>query len=125
MQLSEITGAAFSMIFGRLLRRAVAAAAFLLFGLVALYYLTTAGLVALEASYGILYARLIVGAVYAAAAAIPLAGLVVSRSKISIGAPAGDGQISPRNLQITMLVEAVMLGYMLANKTGGHTRREH
>ncbi len=124
MQLSEITGAAFTAIFGRLLRRAIAAVVFLLFGLIALYYLTTAGLVALEASYGILYARLIAGAVYAVAAAVPLVVLVVGRSKTSIGAPAGDGQVSPRNLQITMLVEAVMLGYMLANKAGSHTRRE-
>jgi len=121
MQLSEITGAAFSIVFGRLLRRAVAAVAFLLFALVALYYLTTAGLVALETSYGILYARLIVGAVYAVAAAFPLVVLVVNRPKSSIVAPTSDDQISPRNLQITMLVEAVMLGYMLANKA----RREH
>ena len=116
MQLSEIAGSALSAVFGRLVRQLVAALALLLFGLIALYYLTTAGLVALEASYGVLYARLIVGVIYAIAAAIPLVVLVVNRAKPAIAAPAGDGQISPRNMQITMLVEAVMLGYMLASK---------
>jgi hypothetical protein len=121
MQLTDLTGAAVSVLFGRMLRRLCAVAAFVLFALIALYYLTTGGLVALEASYGVLYARLIVGVVYAVAAAIPLAILVAGRQRAAIAASASDGQMSPRNLQITMLVEAVMLGYMLANKT----RREH
>jgi hypothetical protein len=124
MHLSEIAGSALSALMGRLVRTVIAALALLLFGLIALYYLTTAGLVALETSYGVVYARLIVGAVYAVAAAIPFVFLMVNRPKAAIAAPTGDGQMSPRNAQITMLVEAVMLGYMLASKTG-RARAEH
>jgi hypothetical protein len=118
MQISEIAGSALSALMGRLVRAVIAALALLLFGLIALYYLTTAGLVALEASYGIVYARLIVGAIYAVAAAIPLVILMVNRSRPAVAVQTGEGQMSPRNARITMLVEAVMLGYMLATKTG-------
>jgi len=122
MQLSDITAATVSAVAGRLVRRLAAATAVVLFALVALYHFTSAGLVALQMNFGLLQALLIVGAAYAAAAAVLRVTLFATRRKTPITGSA-PGTLSSRNMQITMLLEAVMLGYMLANKTG-RTRHE-
>lgn len=83
------------------------------FTVVAICYFTAAGTVALDAQYGTLYARVIMGAIYAAVAiACAISWAVLSR-RSSIRTPPLSTQ---REMQIAMLVEAVMLGYSLARK---------
>ena len=60
------------------------------------------------------HAQLIVGAIYTAAAAITYAIFwAMGRSSASAGAPL---LTAPREMQLAMLIEAVMLGYSLARK---------
>ena len=99
---------------GRLLRRAFLFLAFVVFALVAIYELTAAGLLALEASYGLLEARVIVGAVYGVFAVASAIIFWVGRHRPRSTAPVLAAQ---REMQLVMLVEAAMLGYSLARKT--------
>jgi hypothetical protein len=89
-----------------------------LFTLVAVYYFTMAGTQALEAEYGLLHARLIVAAIYTAAALIALIVLWATQRKPLIKHQTADALMSPRNAPIVMLIEAAMLGYALARKPG-------
>lgn len=99
-------------LFGRLIRRAVAWLAVALFMGVAILQFTLAGLTLLETQYGMLRAQLIVGAVYALIALITLAVLWGTRN-----APRHDNASAPpREFQLAMLAEAVMLGFMAARK---------
>jgi hypothetical protein len=123
-QISQIVESALRTAFGRLLRRALGAGLFVLLALTAIYNLTIASLLALEADYGLLHARLIVGAIYAAAALAVLIVLAVTRAKPLVEESAAAAPPSPRNMQIAMLIEAVMLGYTLAAKSGSHGRRD-
>jgi hypothetical protein len=114
MRIDQVAGAVANHLLGRLLRRALIGLAVIALSIVALYYFTIAGTHALETQYGALDARLIVGAVYAAAAAVcAIWWLLLGRPSTS-RAPALS---NPREMQIAMLVEAVMLGYALAGKT--------
>ena len=79
----------------------------------ALYFFTVAGTIALETRYGALDARVIVGAIYAAVAIITTIVWATRGKPASSSAPVLSGQ---REMQIAMLVEAVMLGYALARK---------
>ena len=118
MRLEDIAGLAFDHIFRRIFVRALIAFAVAAFGIVAFYHFTIAGAIALEAQFGEVHARLIVGAIYLAVA-IAFAILWAVRGRApSSSAPALSSQ---RDMQIAMLVEAVMLGYALAGK-GGRTR---
>ena len=117
MQLSHITEFAIDRLFGRLLRRAAGFALLVLFALVALYHFTVAGMMALEGVYGVLYARLIVAAIYLAAAVIVLIVLWATRYKPLISASSGDALVAQRDMQVAALVEAAMLGYAMARKT--------
>ncbi len=103
----------FDHIIGRIFRRALLVLLIAVFALVAIYYFTVAGTIALDAQYGALHARLIIGAIYALAAAVCLVWWVVLGKVASVGAPILSNQ---RDMQIAMLVEAVMLGYALARK---------
>jgi hypothetical protein len=114
MRLENIAGLAFDHIFGRILRRALLALFIAAAAVVALYYFTAAGSLSLEMHFGALHALLIVGAVYGAAAVMAYAVWWTMRRKTaSANAPVLSGQ---RDMQIAMLVEAVMLGYALARK---------
>ena len=114
MQLYNIAAAAIEHVLGRLLRRALFAFVIAALAIVAVYHFTIAGTLALEAQFGALQAQLIAAAIYAAIALIACAMLWVLRSKsASASAPALSGQ---REMQMAMLVEAVMLGYGLARK---------
>ena len=114
MRLEHIADVAFDHIFGRILRRALLAAAIAVFALVAIYHFTVAGTITLEAQYGALYAQLIVAAIFTALAAICYAILwAMGRKAASSVAPA---LTAPREMQMAMLIEAVMLGYALARK---------
>lgn len=114
MRIDQAADAVAGYLFGRLLRRALLGLAVIALGVVALYYFTIAGSLALETQYGALNAWLTVGVIYAVAAiACAIWWLLLGRASTS-RTPALN---NPREMQIAMLVEAVMLGYALARKT--------
>jgi hypothetical protein len=82
---------------------------------VALYHFTIAGTIALQGQYGDLNARLIVGGIYALLSIISLSVAYAMRPKPANSA-ATPALSNPREMQLVMLVEAVMLGYALARK---------
>jgi len=104
---------AFDHILRRIIVRALLALLIAAFTIVAICYFTAAATMALDAHYGALYARLIMGAI---GGAVALAGVIwwaaLSR-RSSANARAVDAH---RETQVAMLVKAVMLGYSLARK---------
>jgi hypothetical protein len=104
---------AFEHIYKRIVGRALLALLIAAFTVVAICYFTAAGTMALDAQYGTLYARVIMGAIYAAVAIASAIWWVALSRRTNIGAPPLSNQ---REMQIAMLVEAVMLGYSLARK---------
>ena len=122
MRLNDVPEFAINLLFGRLLRRAIGAALLALFALIAVYYFTVAGTLALEAEFSVLNARLIVAAIYTAAALVVLIVLWATRTKPLITDETAAALASPRNAQMMMLIEAVMLGYSLARKPGDRVR---
>ena len=121
MRLTDIAEGAASALIARYLKRALLVALVGVFAIVALYYLSAAGLMALALTYGPLYAYLIMAGVYAVAGLIALTVFYATRKRAVVRQNAlGDanGAMSPRNMQIAMLVEALMLGYSLARKSG-------
>jgi len=120
MRLTDIAEGAASALIARYVKRAILVALVGIFAVVALYCLSAAGLMALALVYGPLYAYLIMAGVYAAAALIALAVFYATRNRALVrqNAVGAAGSMSPRNMQIAMLVEAVMLGYTLARKSG-------
>jgi hypothetical protein len=122
MRLSQIPEFAIRHFFSRLKRRAIGAALLVLFTLIAVYHITMAGTLVLEGIYGMLYARLIVAAIYAAAAFIVLIVFWTTRTKPLIKDQTADALVSLRDTQIAALVEAAMLGYAMARKSGDRGR---
>ena len=123
MRIDQIAEIAIEHLLGRMIRRMFIAAVFAFCAIAALYQFTAASLLALEAPYGSLDARLIVGAVYAAVGMTALAAFWMDRS--SKGIPTLSKAVpAPRELQLVMLVEAVMLGYELARKCDPLHRRK-
>ena len=100
-------------VFSRIFRRALLALLVAVFAVVAIYYFTAAGSIALETEYGLLHARLIVGGIYAALAIACAIWWAVQGKTAMSSVPALGGK---RDMQIAMLIEAVMLGYALARK---------
>lgn len=117
MQLNDIVQVTFNQLFGRLLRRALGAALLVAFAVVALYYASGAGTLALTQSYGALYAYLIMAAIYGGIALVVLFSLYATRHKSAAVNKAEDALATPPNMQIAALIEAVMLGYTMARKT--------
>lgn len=122
MRLDDIAGLTMQHLFGRLLRRAAGMVLLTVFAVVAFYYLSAAGTVALSAEFGLIQAYLIMAAAYAAAAAIAIVVLWATRNKPPESGTTAGALASPRNMQIAMLIEAVMLGYSLARKSGNRIR---
>jgi hypothetical protein len=121
MRLNDIADLTVNYLFGRLLRRALGLALLTAFVAVAAYYATGAGTLALAIKFGMLYAYTIMAAIYAVAALIVLGVLWATRNKPAgqLAQSATSGPLaSPRNMQIAMLIEAVMLGYAMAKKPG-------
>jgi hypothetical protein len=119
MRLSDIAEATVSHLVGRFVRRAIGFAAAGLLAIVMLYYASAAAVIALAIQLGPPYAYLIMAGIYAAATAIVLVVLYATRAKaVPVQERAANALSSPRNMQIAMLVEAVMLGYSLARKSG-------
>lgn len=120
MRLSELAEATISPLVARLVRRAALFAALGLLAIVTLYYVSAAGTVALALEYGPVTAYLIMAGIYALLAIAVAITLLATRTK---AVPAQDkvanALSSPRNMQVAMLIEAVMLGYALARKSGG------
>ena len=115
MRVDHLVEAAIGHMIGRLVWRAALALIFALCVVVALYHFTIAGTIALEAHFGALHARLMIGAIYTAVALVALAVFwLQSRRPRLAGAAAALS--SPQQTQLIMLVEAVMLGYQLARK---------
>jgi len=116
MRLDSIIANATDHLIWPLLRRAFIALAFVILVIVAVYHLTVAGNIALAGQYGDLDARLIIGGVYAGLALISLAIFWAMRGK-PIKFDSTPALTNPRDMQLVMLVEAVMLGYALARKS--------
>jgi hypothetical protein len=115
MRVDHLVEAAIGHVIGRLVWRAALTLIFALCVVIALYHFTIAGTTALEADFGALYARLIIGAIYAAVAFIALAIFWLQSHRPRL-AGAATALSSPQQTQLIMLVEAVMLGYQLARK---------
>ena len=122
MRFTHITEIVFNYLFGHFLRRAMLAALIGLFALIAIYHFTFAGMLALENQYGLLYARLIVAAVYSVAVLILTIVFWAMRTKPLIENRVAVAITAPRNTQIAMLIEAVMLGYTLGRKSANRIR---
>lgn len=122
MRLTDIADQTLHYLFGRLLRRALGVALIAIFAVVACYYASGAGTLALAIKFGTLYAYMIMAAIYAVAALIVLTILWATRTKKTATlteSATGVPLASPRNMQIAMLIEAVMLGYSMARKQPG------
>ena len=115
MRLDQLVTVAVGHLLGRLIKRALLAAAITIFALVAIYHFTVAGTLALDAQFGELQAQLIVGGGYAAGAVVALAILWAMRGKSSATSAPVPSE-NAREMQLVMLVEAAMLGYSLARK---------
>jgi hypothetical protein len=122
MRLNDIADLTVNHLFGRLLRRGLAAALLALFAAIAFYYASAAGTLALSIKFGLLYAYVIMAAIYAVAAMIVLIALWATRRKPLVSAKVEGALANPRNMQIAMLIEAVMLGYSMARKSGDRIR---
>jgi hypothetical protein len=116
MRLNQLTGFAIKQLVGRLLWRILAGALIGLFALIALYHLTAAADVVLEARFGAIYANLIIAAAFSAAALIVFGILAATRAQTSLHKGV-DGVLSEhRKTQIAALIEAAVLGYALSRK---------
>ena len=118
MPAARITEIVFNYLFGRALRRAMLVALIGVFTLAAIYHFTIAGTLALEAQYGLLYARLIVAAAYSTATLITTIILWAMRTKRPNEKQMAAARAPLRNAQIAMLIEAGMLGYTFGRKSG-------
>ena len=97
-----------------MVRRALLAVAFIALAIIAIYHFTIAGTLALEQHFTAIEARLIVGGIYGFIA------LVCAICWLTLGRPASSrapALAQNRDMQIAMLIEAVMLGYSLSRKT--------
>jgi hypothetical protein len=115
MNLDHLASAAINYLFGRLLRRVVAVIVAAIFVVVAVYQGSVAGTIWLALHYGEIHAHVIMCAIYAGLALIALAIFwAIGRNSTN---PAPAALAPPREMQLAMLVEAVMLGYSLAQKS--------
>jgi hypothetical protein len=115
MSLANMAASATERLLGALLWRLLLVLLTVLFAIAALYHITVAGTVALELQFGMLYARLIVGGIYAALALVS-AGTLWIVSRKTAPAPTPDAPPSARAMQLAALIEAVMLGYSVSRK---------
>ena len=116
MRLDQITGNvasfAYDRFLARLIWRGAVAIALGIFVIVAIYHFSVSGTLALETHYDALNAQVIMGIIYVLAAVVAAVILWATRNR-----PANGKALSTsREMQLIMLVEAVMLGYSLARK---------
>jgi len=115
MRLNPITGLAFQQLLSRMLLRTVLGIAVLVCAVVAISQFTAAGSLVLELEYGPLPARLIIGSAYGV---LGVAGVAVLRAMRGRSAVVPSPLAKKREAHLVMLIEAVLLGYSLAQKTG-------
>lgn len=118
MDLRHLTEFVINRLFGRLLRRSIGAMLLVLFTLIAAYHLSIAATLALDGLFGMLYARLIVASIYSAAALIVLIVMWAISTKPLIKDRAADALVSSRDSQIAALIQAAIVGYAMARKSG-------
>ena len=117
MALTDIASATIGRIVGRLMRRVVGWILVGIFALAALYQASVAAVVALEATFGALYAHLMIAGVYALAA---IAG--VTYLWVTVRRPLLDDDYRktlaklPAQAQLATIVEALLLGYAMARR---------
>jgi hypothetical protein len=121
MPLEDLISTTISRLMRRLIRRGIAMAVLALFILVALYHLTVAGTVALETLYGPLYARLIVVGAYVVLAAIAFGYLYATRIKPQTAKARASVSRAPKDVQIAMLLESILLGYTSGRRKSRHS----
>jgi hypothetical protein len=126
--LIDIAGAAVGRVTGRLARRAAGWILVGVFALIALYQATVALHAYLEIQFGIVQAHLMIAGFYAVATLLLILVLWLSGRKSAKQAarPADESGLfqalsgmanAPRDMQIAMIIEAVMLGYSLSRPT--------
>ena len=120
MRLTELAEATISPLVARLARRVALFAALGILAIVTLYYVSAAGTVALALEYGPVMAYLIMAGIYALATIAVVIALLATRSRpVPAQDKVANALSSPGSMLFAMLVEAVMLGYTLARKSGG------
>jgi len=113
MRLNPITGLAFQHLVARMLRRVLLAIVILICAVVMVSQFTAAGSLALEMQFGVLQARLVIGAIYGLLAAAAIAVFwTTRRRRADVPSPVAK----KREAHLIMLIEAVLLGYTLARK---------
>jgi hypothetical protein len=119
MRLSDIAEVTINHLVGRIVRRAIGFALVGFLAIITCYYVSAAAVLALAIKFGMLCAYLIMAGIYAATALIVAIVLFATRTKpLPSQEKLANALASPPNMQIAMLVEAVMLGYALARKSG-------
>ena len=111
--MEQITGIAFDQLLGRVFRRALVAIAIAACAIVAVYQFTAAGSLAPETQWGTLHARLVIGTVCSVLGVVGISILWATRNRPAATPPALARQ---GEMQLVMLVEAVMFAYALARK---------
>jgi hypothetical protein len=114
MSIGNIAAAAAEELVAKYLWRVLVALMLALFALAALYHLTAAGFLVLEAQFGAIHARLIVAGIFVALTLASAGVLWVMQRKAAT--PTLPGEPGPRAMQIAMLVEAAMLGFEVSRK---------
>jgi hypothetical protein len=122
MRLMSIFTSALSGVLARIQRDAISYGLCAICGIAAIILVTSASILALEPSVGVVYARLIVAGVYVLIAGVTLLRMRRGRSAPSgvatpLGARGDSAQRGVQFAQIAMIVEAVMLGYSLSRRS--------
>src|SRR4029078_7872130 len=102
---ARIAEIVFSYLFGRALRRAMLVVFIGVLTFTAISHFTIAGTLALEAQYGLLYARLIVGAAYSAAALVTTIIFWAMRTKRSNEKRVVGATAAPRKAQVDIIIK--------------------
>lgn len=117
MALTDIASAAIGRIVGRLVRRVACWALVGVFALAALYQASVAGVVALEAQFGAVYAHLLIAGLYALVAIGIVVSLWMTVRRPFVAKEYRESLAAlPPELQAATIVEALLLGYAMSRK---------
>lgn len=125
MRLTELAGFAFNGAVAKLRREVLAIVAAAACAVGAIYQLASASVVALESQVGAAGARLIVAAGFLLIGGIAIAiPRLYERNRKSLIQQVQTEATVPRNLQLAAIMEAVILGFLLARKPKEKDKRE-
>jgi hypothetical protein len=117
MSLIDAAGQVIGQVAGKLLRRLTGWLLVGIFALAAVYELTVAIVLALEAKFGVVTAHLLVGAFYILAALGAFGYLWMTSRRTSSATAPKVGSLHPQiELQLSTIVEAMLLGYSLSRR---------